>query len=321
MRFVVSALLLACTARLFAATPVILHTDIGTDIDDTWALAQVLRSPELDLKLVVVDTGDVRYRAKVAAKVLEAAGRDAVPIALGVAGTTNLDRNQEPWIKGYDLAHYRGRVLDDGAAAFIDVVMHARQPVTIISVGPVPALAEALRREPKLAERARWVGMHGSFDLGYNGAHAASAESNVKIDPVALRVVLAAPWRDALITPLDTCGSVELAGDNYYAIWCDTKDPLVRAVIEGYCVFAPHQTWFNCDFFTTKSTTLFDCVAVYLAYSEDLVDIETLHVGVTDDGFTRRDLNGPAVRVALRWKDKSVWEDRLAKRLLGDNKR
>ncbi len=53
--------------------PVVLDTDIGTDIDDTWALAQVLRSPELDLKLVLTETGDARYRAAIAAKILEAA--------------------------------------------------------------------------------------------------------------------------------------------------------------------------------------------------------------------------------------------------------
>jgi hypothetical protein len=40
-----------------ARTPVILDTDIGDDIDDTWALGLLLKSPELDLKLVVGDFG------------------------------------------------------------------------------------------------------------------------------------------------------------------------------------------------------------------------------------------------------------------------
>ncbi len=43
--------------------PVILDTDIGSDIDDTWALAFLLRSPELDLKLVTSATPDGAYRA------------------------------------------------------------------------------------------------------------------------------------------------------------------------------------------------------------------------------------------------------------------
>ena len=41
--------------------PVILDTDIGGDIDDTWALALLLKSPEFDVKLVVSDNGDTVY--------------------------------------------------------------------------------------------------------------------------------------------------------------------------------------------------------------------------------------------------------------------
>ena len=55
--------------------PVILDTDIGIDIDDTWALAMLLNSPELDLRLVSVATGDAAYRARLAAKFLDRAGR------------------------------------------------------------------------------------------------------------------------------------------------------------------------------------------------------------------------------------------------------
>lgn len=33
--------------------PVILDTDIGTDIDDLWALAMLLKCPELEIKLVI----------------------------------------------------------------------------------------------------------------------------------------------------------------------------------------------------------------------------------------------------------------------------
>ncbi len=64
--------------------PVILDTDIGTDIDDTWALALLLRCPELDPKLILMETGDSTYRAKITAKLLAKAGRTAIPIGLGV---------------------------------------------------------------------------------------------------------------------------------------------------------------------------------------------------------------------------------------------
>src|SRR6516162_8277625 len=64
--------------------PVILTTDIGDDIDDTWALGLLLKSPELDLKLVLGDYGKNQYRAKVLAKFLETAGRTDVAVGVGL---------------------------------------------------------------------------------------------------------------------------------------------------------------------------------------------------------------------------------------------
>ncbi|MGB9604069.1 MAG: hypothetical protein ACPMAG_14890, partial [Limisphaerales bacterium] len=63
---------------------VILDTDIGDDIDDTWALGLLLKSPELDVKLVVGDYGKPLYRAKIIAKFLETVGRTDIPIGMGI---------------------------------------------------------------------------------------------------------------------------------------------------------------------------------------------------------------------------------------------
>jgi len=280
----------------------------------------LLRSPELDLKLVLTDTGEARYRAAVAAKLLEAAGRTDVAVGLGrdFGPMADADRNQAPWLRGYELAKYPGRVHEDGIGALIELVMKSPEPVTIIALGPVPTLAAALQREPRIAARCRFVGMHGSFAVGYGGGKPA-AENNVRVDPAGLRAVLAAPWQDILLTPLDTCGLVSLEGANYRAVWSAAPtDPLVRAVIENYCLFAPRVSWMKCDFFATRSTTLFDCVAVYLAYAEDLVETETVRFRITDEGMTVRDPAGPLqARVALRWKDRAGFEAQLAGRLLG----
>jgi len=321
-------LLLALSAPLAAApaareavpqgTPLIIITDIGTDIDDSWALALALRSPELDLKLVLTDPADTQYRARVAAKLLEAAGRSDVPVGIGDNHGPMGDDNKTltPWIAGYDIGKFPGRVYQDGIAALIDVVEKSPRQVTIVAIGPVPSVAIALKRAPDIAGKCRFVGMYGSFDVGYGGGPQ-SAEFNVKVDPAGLRAVLSAPWRDILLTPLDTCGLVGLGGERYHAVWSATGDPLLRALITSYCVFAPRQNWMNCDFFATRSTTLFDCVAVYLAYSEELVETETISFDITDDGFTRRNAAGPLrARVAIRWKNMDGFEAQLAGRLL-----
>jgi len=142
-----------------ARTPVVLVTDIGTDIDDTWALALALRSPELDLKLVVVDPADTAYRAKVAAKFLEASGHAAVEIAIGDNGPVNGDQERTllSWVEHYDIGKYPGRVYADGVGALVDFIQTSTEPVTVISIGPIHTLALALKRDPKLATKCRLV--------------------------------------------------------------------------------------------------------------------------------------------------------------------
>src|SRR5574341_106626 len=89
--------------------PIILDTDIGDDIDDTWALVLALKSPELDVKLVVTDFGNTEYRAKIVARLLEIAGRTEIPIGIGIR-ENDAEGPQSDWVKGYDLSKYPGRI-------------------------------------------------------------------------------------------------------------------------------------------------------------------------------------------------------------------
>src|SRR5512138_1386393 len=121
------------------AIPVILDTDIGGDIDDTWALAFLLRCPELDLKLVTTDTGDTGYRARIVARILETAGRTDIPVAPGIfKGSDGPREAQRPWVESYRLEDYPGKVLPDGVRALVDTLMGSREPVTLIAIGPAP---------------------------------------------------------------------------------------------------------------------------------------------------------------------------------------
>src|SRR5215207_7297101 len=62
---------------------VILDTDIGTDIDDAWALGFAMLSPDIELLGVTITDGDTRARAKMACKLLHVGGRGEVPVAVG----------------------------------------------------------------------------------------------------------------------------------------------------------------------------------------------------------------------------------------------
>src|SRR6478672_2566137 len=62
---------------------VVLDTDIGTDIDDGWALGYALKSPLFDLIGVTVTDADTPQRARLACKLLYRLGRTDVPVAVG----------------------------------------------------------------------------------------------------------------------------------------------------------------------------------------------------------------------------------------------
>ena len=294
--------------------PVILDTDIGGDIDDTWALAMMLKSPELDVKLVVTCTGDTAYRARVVARMLEVAGRTDVPVGIGIPLETAISP-QSPWIAGYDLSSYPGLVYEDGVGAMVDVIMRSPEPITLIGIGPLPNVAAALAREPRIAERARFVGMHGSIRRGYGGSEEPSREYNVAQYTQACRAVFTAPW-DVTITPLDTCGLVRLAGDKYRAVH-DCEDRLVQALIENYHIWVQHCEWAEGFDAGVQSSVLFDTVAVYLAFSEELLVMEDLGLRITDDGYTAADGGAKVVHCATDWRDLPAFEDLLVRRLTG----
>ena len=88
--------------------PVILDTDIGNDIDDTWALGMLLNSPELDLRLLLTSTGDARYRAKVAARFLEACGRSDIPVGIGISRVDGSPETMHEYVDSYRLEKYPG---------------------------------------------------------------------------------------------------------------------------------------------------------------------------------------------------------------------
>lgn len=322
--------------------PVILDTDIGTDMADTWALAMLLGCPELDLRLVVATTGDTTYRARLAAGLLSAGGRGDVPVAIGPPTelTTDLPpRPQARFADGIALERHPGGVRADGVAALVECVMESPRPVTIVGIGPMTTIAAALAAEPAVAERARLVAVLGAVAT-------AAPEYNAAADVAACRAVLAAAW-EPTIAPLETCGSVMLRRERYAAVrrhggalldavldnqrdslratadWADALDAPARAALTAELERqgVDPQRWLaslaDGSSFERRTGPLYDTVAVQLAYDESRLELERLAIAVDDDGRTRVDPGAPTVRAATGWRDAEGFVDHLVTRLTG----
>ncbi len=288
--------------------PVILDTDIGGDIDDTWALGLLLRCPELKTKLVVTATADTFYRARLTAKFLDQFGRADVPLAAGIRQPSDGPRErQKNWIGDYQMSDYPQKIREDGVQALIDCVKASPEPVTLVAIGPLTNVAEAVRRAPEIAGRCRFVAMAGSIRRGHENEDHPIAEFNVVKDIAAAQVVFAAPWRESIITPLDSCGLVRLTGARYQAV-TKSADPLAKLIIQNY------RCWLG-DKDEERSSVLYDAVAVYLAFADEWLQMEELGLRVDDAGFTLVDPTAPKFKVATGWRNLDAFNDFLVERL------
>ncbi len=295
-----------------ARIPVILDTDTGGDIDDTFAIAMLLRSPQFDIKLITTTDGQSDHRAALIAKLLTAAGRTDIPIGKGAAGHTGTGRLAS-WVKDFDLSAYKGKIEEDGVQSLIDTVNHSSTPITIIAIGPLQTLAAALDRDPSIAARANLVGMQGSVFKGYNGAANPQPEFNVKQSIPSAKKVLSAPWRRIAITPLDTCGlpQIRLTGDRLAALKNST-DSLAQAVLQAHAVWSKVSSPTDLK----ETSLLYDTVAIYLAdRAHPLLTTRPLKITVTDTGMTAVSDNGTTMDVATDWTDVQAYQQYLTETL------
>ncbi len=286
-----------------APSPVILDTDLGDDIDDTWALAMLLGSQQVDLKLIVTASDDTPTKTRLVAKILEHMGRTDISLAQGPKTSDN-KIHQADWLGDYQLKDYKGKVIEDGLGALIDTIKKSPQRVTLCVIGPETNIKAALERDPSIAENARVVLMAGSVNIGYDGKQGRAAEWNVFKDVPAAKAVFAAPW-EITMAPLDICGTLRLAGPRYLAVK-NSKNPLAATTIENYDRWANRK-----NYPPDSSSVLFDTAAAYLAFDESLMEIESVKLSIDDKGNTVPDDNGRPVRCALRWKDREKFEQLL----------
>jgi len=198
--------------------------------------------------------------------------------------------------------------------AIIDTIIKSKEPITLIAVGSVTNVAEAIKRRPEITKRARLVVMGGCIDGRPFGRHKKCfAETNVRAYPKAAQIAYGADW-DFIMAPLDTAAGVVLEGD-LYTRFRDSKNKLAQTVMENYRYWVKGIKWHKNDLPDYESTRLFDTVAVYLAFADDYCEMHDLNIRVSDEGHTDEDPAGKPARVALKWKDLDAFKKFIVNRI------
>ncbi len=190
--------------------PILIDTDLGTDIDDAFAVAFALHSPQFKILGITTVAQDTAGRAHVTARLLAQAGQpfSEIPVYAGDPGPV-LSPSDAKWLQFKQLAWGQHDASPSvhltGAVAFLRATLEA-QPgrITLVALGQLTNLADLLRSDPGIARKiARIVLMGGSIEHGYDPKGPPSPEWNIRCDVPAARTVFAAGI-PLLVIPLDS---------------------------------------------------------------------------------------------------------------------
>ena len=299
------------TAKTDAAPQLaIIDTDIGDDIDDAFALALALRSPELHILGVTTAYGDTELRAQLLDRYLDAIGRADIPVAAGVATPHNNVFTQTAY------AHQAPtREHPDAVAFLLDQIRAHPGQITLIAIGPLFNVQAAIECEPATFRQLRRVViMGGSIYRGYgedkNGApRPPDPEWNIKCDPAGARALLSAGI-PVFVMPLDST-QIPLKTSAQGAIFSHGS-PLTDQLTLLYHEWTGASEW--------RTPTLFDPVAVTYAIRPELCPVTPMRLEVDDTGFTRPVQGAPNAQVCLK-SDEGGFMTLLLDRITSDDPR
>jgi purine nucleosidase len=273
---------------------VLIDSDIGDDIDDALALALALCSPELDVRAVTTVFGDTPRRARLAAYLLKVFGNEDIPVAAGTREPIQ-PRHRPSGVP-------QAAILDEHTALpalstlsgpeLIIKTAHAHQGhLTLLCLGPLTNIAEALKYEPHLFMAIRNIIMMG----GTSGWPL--PEWNIRSDARAAQIVLGAGipvtmlgWNVTSRCQLQTTHIEQLRTN---------RSPQVRLLSQLLAIWQRHRPRWQ-----LALPYLHDPLVVAALCAPELLKFEEMTARVLSQGplkgfMVARLLDGPLVQAAV----------------------
>jgi purine nucleosidase len=265
---------------------VIIDTDIGDDIDDAFALALAVRSPELEILGITTGFGDTETRAKIADRLLGEVGRADIPVAAGVPTANKNPISQRRYGEG---GHFAKASHPAAVDFLLDQIRRHPGEITLIAIGPLMNLGGAIDKDAAtFGKLKRVVLMGGSIKRGYGDIYSSprppDAEWNIVNDILSAQKLFASGVPIAMM-PLD---STQLKLDEVKRAFLFSQGtPVTDALTLLY-----HQ-WGQ------QTPTLFDPMTVVYVLKPDLCPVQPMHIRVDEKGFTRAEAGTPNAEVCL----------------------
>lgn len=258
---------------------IIFDTDIGDDIDDSFALGLVLKNPNFETLAITTVYKNTLARAKQARALVELSEKD-IPVYVGEVYPCGGVITPFPMDKG-DLATILPCQYDKGMEGIevnlnaVDEIirlakLHSKELI-IFTVGPMTNVAKALEKDPTIKDDIKAIYQMGGWFTNF------VPEWNIICDPEACDIVYKSGI-DIYSVGLDVTLQCPLDGsllDNLR----NSNDPITKQI------FVWLDRWF--DYFNFEKSVLHDPLAVTALYEEKTLEFKPLYVKVVLEGEKR----------------------------------
>ena len=275
-----------CSIALWAQDKVIIDTDIGDDIDDAFALALAVKSPELEILGVTTTFGDTETRARIADRLLGEIGHGGILVFAGKAAATKNPMSQRKYADGRFVKTSHG----DAAEFILQQIRKYPGEITLIAIGPLMNVGAVIDRDAATFRKLKRVVLMGGSvrrgygDLGYTAPVAPMPEWNILNDVPSAQKLFAAGV-PLYVMPLD---STQLKLDEVKRAFLFSQG---TAVTDQLAVL--YHLWGQ------ETPTLFDAMTVVYVLRPELCPVTGLHLRVDEKGYTREEPGAVNAQVCL----------------------
>lgn len=307
--------------QLQTPKPVILDVDMAHE--DMFSALFLLSHPNVDLRAITVSgTGEAHCEPGVrnALGLVKLSGHKEIPVTCGRELPLAGDREfPAEWRKAADDAY--GVTIPTGGAAhllnasdlIIDILRNTEEPITIVAVGPLTNIAEAIQKEPAITTNIKEIYIMGGAvnvegNVGNSGVGIQNeyAEWNIYIDPTAANIVFSSGI-NIILVPLDVTQDVPVTRNFYRVLGENLNTPSANLVYEMLTA--------NLDFVDSGGFQFWDSLTTAIFTDPGIAKYQEMALTVVEEegseiGRTKPASDGSMIKVA-RTADREQFEQNL----------
>ncbi len=262
---------------------IIIDTDPGHD--DAMALILAVKSGVFEIQAITTVCGNstIANTTRNTRYVLGVLGRADIPVYSGagrplVRSLVQAVVHGKSGLDGIDPTNPAG-LTGNAVEKMLSIIKANPHEITLVTLGPLTNVAQAIERDPDVMRRVREVVMMGGA-IEAAGNKNRVAEFNIYVDPEAADVVYSFPVKKTMV-PLDACNDVKLYEDDFRAVKNTSLRPVLLKMVRPYIRNIARDEG-------VRAALMYDPITVYYLMNPDAAETYSCNVAVETKGeYTR----------------------------------